>query len=186
MASHPGAASGNSAAASTLSELREFASFTPAAQRYIKRALDIGLVREDAFKRWARNAEETASIRMHYLVYQDLKLLRGNVPDAPHEDGFEHFMALLVRISAFDLAQGRIDSFSAFRFLYERLLGADVRPWLPSAYCAGAALPQIQPDRRKILLQSISEAAATAPGWSLRAPVFFPEWVEWVSGDAAY
>ena len=98
MASHRGAASGNSAAALTLAELREFASFSPAAQRYIKRALDIGLAREDAFKRWARNAEETASIRMHYLVYQDLKLLRGNVPDAPHEDGFEHFMALLVRL----------------------------------------------------------------------------------------
>lgn len=45
MASHPGAASGNSAAALTLAELREFASFSPAAQRYIKRALDIGLAR---------------------------------------------------------------------------------------------------------------------------------------------
>ena len=54
MASHPSAASGNSAAALTLAELREFASFSPGAQRYIKRALDIGLAREDAFKRWAR------------------------------------------------------------------------------------------------------------------------------------
>jgi len=26
--------------------------------------------------------------------------------------------------------------------------------------------------------EKISEAAATAPGWSARAPVFFPEWVE--------
>jgi hypothetical protein len=32
--------------------------------------------------------------------------------------------------------------------------------------------------RRKVLLQSISEAAATAPGWSARAPSFFPEWVD--------
>ena len=162
----------------TIAELREFASFTPCEQRYIKRSLDVGLGRQDAFKLWARDAEETASIRMHYLVYQDLKLLRGNVPDAPHEDGFEHFMALLVRLAAFDLAQGRIESFSAFRFLYERLLGADVRPWLPSAYCAAAALPQIQPERRKMLLQSLSEAAATAPGWSDRAPTFFPEFIE--------
>jgi hypothetical protein len=29
-----------------------------------------------------------------------------------------------------------------------------------------------------LLLQSISEAAATAPGWSNREPVFYPEWVE--------
>jgi hypothetical protein len=28
------------------------------------------------------------------------------------------------------------------------------------------------------LLQSISESAATAPGWSGREPVFWPEWVE--------
>ena len=41
-----------------------------------------------------------------------------------------------------------------------------------------AALPQIRPERRKHLLQSISEAAATAPGWSSRAPSFYPEWVE--------
>jgi hypothetical protein len=87
-------------------------------------------------------------------------------------------MGKLIRLAAFDLAQERIDGFSAFRFLYERLLGPDVRPFLPSAFCAAAALPQIRPERRKHLLQSISEAAATAPGWSQRAPSFFPEWVE--------
>jgi hypothetical protein len=39
-------------------------------------------------------------------------------------------------------------------------------------------LPHLHPDRRRILLQSISESAATAPGWSSREPVFWPEWVE--------
>jgi hypothetical protein len=53
-----------------------------------------------------------------------------------------------------------------------------VRPWLPDAFCGAAALPQIRPDLRKQLLQSISEAAATAPGWSPTAPRFYPEWVE--------
>lgn len=81
-------------------------------------------------------------------------------------------------MTAFDLAQDRIECFSAYRFLYERLLGARVRPWLPSAFCAAAALPQIRPERRKALLHSISEAAATAPGWSDREPTFYPEWVE--------
>jgi hypothetical protein len=41
-----------------------------------------------------------------------------------------------------------------------------------------AALPQIHPSRRKVLLQSIGEAAATAPGRSTRAPRFYLEWVE--------
>jgi hypothetical protein len=72
----------------------------------------------------------------------------------------------------------RIECFSAYRFLYERLLGAHARPWLPAAFCAAAALPQIRPARRKMLLQSLSEAAATAPGWSDREPCFYPERVE--------
>jgi hypothetical protein len=29
-----------------------------------------------------------------------------------------------------------------------------------------------------MLLQSLSEAAATAPGWSDRAPSFYPEFIE--------
>jgi hypothetical protein len=162
----------------TIAELREFASFTSAEQRYIKRSLDVGLGRQDAFKLWARDGEESASIRSQYVVYQELKTLRGAMPSDTGFDALESFMGKLVRVSAFDLAQERITGFSAFRFLYERLLGAEVRPWLPSAFCAAAALPQIRPDRRKNLLQSLSEAAATAPGWSTRAPSFFPEWIE--------
>jgi hypothetical protein len=39
-------------------------------------------------------------------------------------------------------------------------------------------MPHLDPERRRLLLQSISEAAATAHGWSSREPSFFPEWVE--------
>ena len=167
----------------TIAELREFASFDAAEQRYIKRSLDIGLGRQDAFKLWARDAAEQAAIRSQYVVYQDLKGLRGALQSetGPSETGFEgleSFMGTLLRVSAFDLAQDRLRGFAAYRFLYERLLGAEFRPWLPSAFCAAAALPQIRPDRRRVLLQSLSEAAATAPGWSSRAPSFYPEWVE--------
>ena len=162
----------------TIAELREFAGFTACEQRYIKRSLDVGLGRQDAFKLWARDSAETASIRSQYVVYQELKGLRGSVPAESGFEALEGYMGKLMRIAAFDLAQERISCFSAFRFLYERLLGADVRPFLPSAFCAAAALPQIRPEKRKFLLQSISEAAATAPGWSAREPSFYPEWIE--------
>lgn len=162
----------------TIAELREFAGFSSCEQRYIKRSLDVGLGRQDAFKLWARDAGENSSIRSQYLVYQELKTLRGAVPAETSFEALEAFMGKLIRVAAFDLAQERLESFSAFRFLYERLLGAEVRPFLPSAFCAASALPQIRPDRRKHLLQSISEAAATAPGWSAREPSFYPEWVE--------
>ena len=177
-------------ASATIAELREFASFSPCEQRYIKRSLDVGLGRQDAFRLWARDGAESAAIRSQYVMYQDLKTLRREVPGsdmhtdlpfdsaAPSLDALEGFMGKLIRLTAFDLAQEKLTGFPAFRFLYERLLGPQARPWLPSAFCAAAALPQIRPDRRKRLLQSLSEAAATAPAWSTRAPAFYPEWVD--------
>jgi len=69
---------------------------------------------------------------------------------------------MLITLSAFDLGQDRLPNFAAYRFLYERLIGASSRPWLPAAFCAAAALPNLHPDDRRALLQSIGEAAATA------------------------
>ena len=170
-----------STASMTINEMREFAGFTAAEQRYIRRSLDVGLSRSDAFRVWGRNADESAGIRGQYIAYQELKTLRTAIPCASGFGSIEGFLGKLARVAAFDLAQERIGSFSAFRFLYERLLGAEARPWLPSAFCAAAALPQIRPERRKLLLQSLSEAAATAPGWSDRAPSFYPEFIEEVA-----
>ena len=165
-------------ASMTINEMREFANFSAAEQRYIKRSLDIGLGRQDAFKLWARNEGENAAIRSQYIAYQELKTLQEIIPHDATIHGIEAFIGKLVRVAVFDLSQDKISCFSAFRFLYERLLGADVRPWLPSAFCAASALPQIRPDSRKQLLQSLSEAAATAPGWSDREPAFYPEYID--------
>ncbi|KAJ8138273.1 hypothetical protein OY671_008515 [Metschnikowia pulcherrima] len=158
--------------------MREFASFSAAEQRYIRRSSDVGLGRQDAFRSWARSGEETASIRAQYVIYQDLKTSRTVSPEGPGPDGLESFMGKSMRVTAFDSGQERLSCFSAYRFLYERSSGAEVRPWSPGAFCGAAASPQIRPERRKGSLQSISEAAATAPGWSPRAPKFYPEFVE--------
>lgn len=163
-----------------IAEMREFASFAPAEQRYIKRSLDIGLGRGDAFRLWGRSEAENTAIRRQYIAYQDLGRLRALIPQDGTPAEIEAFLAKLTRLAAFDLEQERLASFGAFRFLYERLLGAAARPWLPAAFCAASALPQIRPARRKLLLQSLSEAAVTAPGWCTREPAFFPEYVEHV------
>ena len=162
----------------TIAELREFASFTEDEQLFIERGLDVGLGRGDAFKLWSRKAGDKAAIRQQYLAYRELRALREQVPCEASLEGVQGFIGALVRITAQDLAQEQISSFSAYRFLYERLLGARARPWLPAAFCGAAALPQIRPFRRKTLLQSLSEAAATAPAWSEREPCFYPEKVE--------
>ncbi len=162
----------------TITEIKEFASFSPAAQRYVRRSLDVAYDRADAIAIWSRDIVEAASIRAQSRIYARLGEMRGLVPENSSLDTLAPLMGPLVALSAFDLGQDRLDGFGAYRFLYERLLGAQARPWLPAAFCAAAALPNLHPTRRRILLQSISEAAATAPGWSAREPSFFPEWVE--------
>lgn len=169
----------------TLAEMREFASFPAATQRYIRRSLDIGLQRSDATEVWSRDLVEEASIRAQARIYGRLDEIKMLVPDDSGLDQVEPFMTPLVVVSAFDLGQNRINSFPAYRFLYERLIGAGSRPWLPGAFCAAASLPHLHPERRRALLQSISEAAATAAGWSSREPTFYPEWVEKVDMSKA-
>ena len=168
-----------------VSEMKEFAGFPAGTQRYIRRSLDVGLDRKDALACWARDGVEAASIRAQARIYDRLDHIRGHVPDDSGLEAVEPFFAPLVTITAFDLGQDRLSSFAAYRFLYERLIGAAVRPWLPGAFCAAAALPHLHPEKRRRLLQSISEAAATAPGWSNREPCFYPEWVEKVDVSVA-
>ena len=168
----------------TLAEMKEFAGFAAATQRYVRRSLDIGLDREDALQRWSRDVVEAASIRAQARLYDRLPDIKAMIPDDSGLDAVDHFIGPLVAVSAFDLGQGRLTSFSAYRFLYERLIGATVRPWLPAAFCAAASLPHLHPELRRKLLQSISEAAATASGWSTREPSFFPYWVEKVDSAA--
>jgi len=165
----------SSGSSATIAELREFASFDADERAFIERSLDVALGRGDAFKLWSRKPADHAAIRQQYLAYRELRTLRDALPSETSFDGVALFIGALVRISAQDLAQEQLSSFSAYRFLYERLLGAAARPFLPAAFCAAAALPQLRPERRRILLQSLSEAAATAPGWSGREPSFIPE-----------
>ena len=162
----------------TIAEMREFASFAEHERSFIERALDIGMGRGDAFKAWSRCTDDQRAIRSQYLAYRELRHLRAMIPADDTGEGVESFIGALIRITAQDLAQEKIDCFSSYRFLYERLLGAAARPFLPSAFCGAAALPSIRPCRRKMLLQSLSEAAATAPAWSPREPGFYPEKVE--------
>ena len=168
-----------------LSEMKEFAGFPKATQRFIRRSLDVAYGRADPIATWSRDELETASIRAQGRFYKQLDHLRSHVPDDSGLDLIDAFLGTLVTLSAFDLGQDRLPTFASFRFLYERLLGASARPWLPAAFCAAAALPHLHPDRRRLLLQSISESAATAAGWSNREPVFWPEWVEKVDVAAA-
>ena len=169
-----------------INELREFASFTAQEQFFIERSLEVGRAQcgargesqpeaqieaeDDA----CANAVPLASTRSQQAAYRELLTFRGQFGGERPLEAIEGLIAKLVRVTAQDLARGALESFSAYRFLYERLLGATVRPYLPASFCAAAALPQIEPRRRKRLLETVSEAVVTTPGWSEREPVFSP------------
>ena len=62
-----------------------------------------------------------------------------------------------------------------------RPLAPDTAPGWKLVYFGYTHCPDVCP----MGLQSISEAVATAPGWSKRAPRFFPEWIEKVEVGSA-
>ena len=162
-----------------IAEMKEFASFSAAEQRYIRRSLDVLAKGVDAEERWSRDADEKASIRVQARFYRSLiPAIQSAVPDDIDVATATEFLTSLISVSAFDLGEGKLLSYAAYRFLYERILGGSVRPWLASAYVAAAALPSLHPELRKTLLASITAGEAAANGWSSRDTSFSPEWVE--------
>lgn len=167
-----------------LDELKEFANLTTAEQRYIRCALEVAAARADAAEHWARGPAEAAMIGRQARVYSDIEPIRSLIPTGLDADDAAALLGPLVAMSAFDLGRGRLSSFAAYRFLYERLIGPAVRPWLVSAFSAAATLPSIHPELRAELFSSLSCEQVTAAGWSGVEPAFFPEWVEKVPAAA--
>jgi len=64
-----------------IAEMKEFASFSKATQRYLRRSLDIAFGRTDPIATWARDEAEAASIRAQGRFYKQLDHLRLQVPD---------------------------------------------------------------------------------------------------------
>lgn len=164
-------------ASPALAELAEFARFPCEDQRYIERSLDLAL-RDTDLRKSARDGESLSALKERRAIYRELRAMRFAIPQPGCFSALDGFMAMLLRATAQDLARGALTCFAAYRFLYERLMGAAVRPWLPAAFCGAAALPQIHPNRRKALLQTLTEKAATATAWSDAEPHFFPQPLE--------
>jgi hypothetical protein len=161
-----------------LTEMAEFAGFAKGTQRYIRRSLDIGLDRRDAIRRWARDPGEAARIRLQGAMYRRIDPIRAALAEQSVSGPDESVFAALIAMTAFDLREAKLPTFGTYRFLYERLIGAAVRPWLPAAFSAAATLPHLHPQHRGELLRSLHEPAILAEAWSEREPVFLPDWVE--------
>ena len=160
-------------------EMKEFATFSGAEQRFIRRSLDVAAMGAAAGDKWSRHDGERSTIEAQARRYRGtLSALRELIPDDIAIDEAAAFVTQLLMLSASDLGEGKLASFAAYRFLYERLLGGPVRPWLVSAFLGGAAMPHVNPALRKTLLKSVTEGDVLAAGRSSRDAAFTPEWVD--------
>ena len=78
-----------------IAEMKEFASFPKATQRYLRRSLDIAFGRSDPIGTWARDEGEVASIRAQARFYKQLEHLRLQIPDDSGLDMIEPFLGML-------------------------------------------------------------------------------------------
>lgn len=161
-----------------IAELKEFGTFTPAEQRYIRRSLEVAAAGPMAADHWARGVAEAATIGLQAKTYRLIDEIEKLTPDSIEPDDPQSLLVPLIRMTAFDLHDGKLTSFAAYRFLYERLLGPGVRPWLMSAFCAAAAMPCVHPELRAELLLSVDAVDMATAGWPNREAAFFPEWIE--------
>lgn len=162
-------------------EMQELAQLSSAAQRYIRRSLDVASERWDRLDETTRTEEEVESVSRQAGLYRKLRSIRASIPASEDEAETVHFISMTAELTAFDLAQGKIRSFAAYRFLYERLLGAAARPWLLSVFVMCASLAPTNPLLRSELLKSIDEQSASSQHSKLE-PRFLPEWVDRLDG----
>jgi hypothetical protein len=162
-------------------EMNELAQIPADAQRYIRRSLDVAFGRWDRLAETTRNEEEAKSIDRQIELYRRLGKVRAAIPANQDEVRIGRFINLTGDLTVFDLAQLKIRTFAAYRFLYERLLGAAARPWLLPVFVMATTLAPVSPELRVELLKSIDEQSA-ARHHSTLEPRFLPEWVDRLEG----
>jgi hypothetical protein len=164
-------------------EMQEFASFGLEAQRYICRSLDIARSADISPADWARNEREAHDIYAQKQAYRLLSEIRSALPGSDGSMDAEALLFPLISVSMFDIVCGPISDFSEYRFLYERLLGPAVRPWLASAFLAAASSPHLPADIRTELVRSVTSGLTDR--WSSAQPSYQPQWLGDCTGIAA-
>ena len=160
-----------------LREMSEFGKLPIAAQRYIRRSLKVRLGEVESLAELARSPAEAKSIGRQIELYQQVDAVIDAIPVDGDVASISRFSTTIAPLVAFDLGEQKLESFAAFSFLYERLLGAAARPWLPAIFLMAASLPDLHPNRRLSLLGSVTADAVTSRS-STHEPEFVPQWIE--------
>ncbi len=123
--------------------------FTPDIRSYMSRRLRaVGIEPDRAWLAEPMKGWDALLLDTHAGL---LKAARDAVPKSYAHWEMAEFYRCAVPAATFDLHQA-IDSYEAFAFLYERLLGRAARPWLRSLYLAVVASPNmIEEDRIRLV-----------------------------------
>ena len=108
-----------------ISEMKEFAGFPKATQRYIRRSLDVAYGRRDPIECWARDEGRG---RIDPRPGPPLQAARPSAPSGSRRQRPRHDRAVHRHadhaVGVRPWARIACQNFAAYRFLYERLIGA--------------------------------------------------------------
>ena len=159
-------------------ERAEFAQFRSLVQIYIVRALDLGLPRNHPMERW----HEGGPVGMAMLLaradaYRHLGVLREELQDCKQVGPDFRYWDAIRKAVRFDVQHEEMGDIAAFRFLYERLLGPPIRPWITSLYLAAVTEPDSTSEWKERCLASVT-AADLDDHDDKSMPLFFPDIVD--------
>lgn len=162
--------------ADMIDEMRLFAAFPAATRRYIVRSLDFGLPRGDPMTRWVGGFFDMGPLMARADRYAAVPETRRALAGAKALERWMPEFVVLQRCADFDLQWDEVGDFSAFGFLYERLFGPAVRPWLTGVFAAAVASPGVVREAGSAALVSLT--MFDGPDWNIDAPPprFLPEW----------
>jgi hypothetical protein len=108
-------------------------------------------------------------------VYQSIPAVRKRIAAVGYRlETWSNDFGLLHRYAMFDVKYDEMSDFKAFVFLYERLLGPAVRPWLLSIYLAAAGSPLITEEGREQRLSRLTAYDVAHDFVSSPEPEYFP------------
>jgi len=160
-----------------IDEMALFSTFPTPTRRYIVRALDFGLPRGKPLERWVGSFFDIATQAARADLYHSIPIVRRRLEaiNGPLENWMDEYRSIQ-RCADFDLRFPEIASMVPFGFLYERLYGPKVRPWLPAIFMAAAASPAMTEEGRLAALQSVTMFDIAAPSEQGTPCALFPEW----------
>jgi hypothetical protein len=138
------------------SERAEFAGFGPATQGCIVRALDFGLPRGNPLADWCGDGWDLPLLMARMEIYLVIPELREQLLDSGIPDERFGRWPLIRRCARFDLAQAEMADLAAFRFLYERLFGPPLRPWITNLFVHAITEPGFTPEDRQSALATVT------------------------------